>query len=47
MFIVRHWQWIAWGCMALLWFVFVVSGGQVISHGLTLVFIACLALSLL
>lgn len=43
----EYWEWIAWLGMLAIFITFVASGGSAISHTLTLVFIACLALSTL
>lgn len=47
MWIVKYWDFAACSLMVLLWTLFVATSGDAIPHTLTLVFIACLALSLL
>jgi hypothetical protein len=47
MLLVKYWEWAACAGMAATWILFVSTGGGAIPHELTLVFIACLALSIL
>jgi len=44
---IEYWEWVAFACLAVLWLVFVTTGGSGISHVLTIVFTACLSLSII